>query len=83
MHSKKLIAPRDGCVIIEETIMQFQEFELLSRAAITLRMKILFMSKKSLRNPLLFSDFIAGHAKLQKIFRILCAIYYVAFIGGR
>ena len=44
MHQKKIIAPRDGCVINDESCSQFQDFELLSRAALMLRKKVLLIS---------------------------------------
>ncbi|XP_017875132.1 uncharacterized protein LOC108622012 isoform X2 [Ceratina calcarata] len=46
IHQKKLIAPRDGCVIDDETFSRFHDFELLSRAALMLRKKILLTPKK-------------------------------------
>lgn len=48
MHNKKIIAPREGSVISEETFSQFEESEILDRASFILRKKILSIKRKSL-----------------------------------
>ena len=66
MHQKKLIAPRDGCVINDGIFSQFQDFELLSRAALMLRKKVLLIAKKPLPRTLKVSDNIAGECEIPK-----------------
>ncbi|XP_071649784.1 uncharacterized protein [Temnothorax longispinosus] len=66
MHHKKLIAPRDGSVITEKIFSDFHDFELLSRAALMLRKKVLLIAKKTLPKNSKVSDIIAGKCEIPK-----------------
>lgn len=66
MRQKKLIAPRDGCVINDESFSQFHDFELLSRVALMLRKKVLLILKKPLPKTLKVSDIITGECEIPK-----------------
>lgn len=79
MHQKKVIAPRDGGIINDETLYQSHDFELLSRAALMLRKKILLIAKKPLPTNLKVSDIIAGECEIPKdlsdfLRNLLCGI---------
>lgn len=66
IKNKKAIAPRHGCVIDDETFSRLEDFELLSRAAMLLRKKILLIAKKPLPTTLKLSDIIAGECEIPK-----------------
>lgn len=62
---KKLVAPRGGCILNDETICDLFEKDLLSRAAMILRKKILSIKKKLPEN-LKVTDIIKGECYIPK-----------------
>lgn len=66
VRKRKVIAPADGCVIDDDTFSRFEDFELLSRAALLLRKKILLVEKKKLPKILKVSDIITGECEIPK-----------------
>ncbi|XP_015189552.1 PREDICTED: uncharacterized protein LOC107073427 isoform X2 [Polistes dominula] len=66
MKKKRLIAPTDGCVITDETFSNLYDTEIISRAALTLRKKILLLKKRTLSCDLKVTDIIEGECEIPK-----------------
>lgn len=47
LHKKKIIGPRDGCIIVEETYSRLEEDEFIARVALILRKKKITFIKKT------------------------------------
>lgn len=66
MHNRKIIAPKDGCIISDKTFSEFEERESFERVAFLLRQKFLAIKKNPLPATLTTSDLIKGECTIPE-----------------